>query len=160
MPMTAEEYLERRVEDQIGWYDRKSVSSQAWYKRLRRAEIVCAAAIPILAGFVGEDLAGQVAIGLLGGVIVVIASFLSLSQHQENWVGYRTTCESLRHEKFLFLTQVEPYDGEDRFPLFVQRIESLISKENSGWSQYIRAEGKETGDREGGGAAPADHIAS
>lgn len=140
--VTPEEYLDQRVNDQIQWYDDKSRGAQKWFKRIRRTEIACAAAIPFLAGFASHDPAVPIATGLLGGVVVVLAAFLSLSQHQENWIEYRTICESLKHEKFLFLTKTEPYDSENRFALFVQRVESLISKENSGWSQYTRAGAK------------------
>jgi hypothetical protein len=145
--MTPEEYVKQRVDDQISWYGDKSAAAQKWFKRIRGAEIICAAAIPFLAGYGGSSVAAQVAIGVLGAVIVVLASFLSLGQHQENWIGYRTTCESLKHEKYLFLSQVEPYETKERFSLFVRRLENLISKENSAWSQYTQAGGKAPGEQ-------------
>jgi hypothetical protein len=36
-------------------------------------------------------------------------------------------------------TSAEPYKVDDPFGLFVQRVESLISKENTTWSQYIKS---------------------
>jgi hypothetical protein len=136
--MNEEEYIQSRLEDQIGWYDRKSTHAQARFKILRGLEIVGGSAIPLIAGFGGGGVCSQLAVGLLGAMVVAIAAFLSLNQYQENWIEYRTTCESLRHEKFLYLTRTEPYDAPTAFPLLVQRVESLISKENSGWSQYTR----------------------
>jgi len=47
--ISPEEYVEQRINDQIGWYDRKSTTNQRWFKRLRFAEIVAAAAIPLQA---------------------------------------------------------------------------------------------------------------
>ena len=44
--ISADEYIEQRLNDQISWYDRKSGTSQLWFKRLRFAEIVAAAIIP------------------------------------------------------------------------------------------------------------------
>ena len=38
-----------RLEDQIRWYDTKSVSNMRWYKRLKISEIASAAVIPFLA---------------------------------------------------------------------------------------------------------------
>ncbi len=70
---------------------------------------------------------------------MVIAAIISLNQLQENGVKYQTTCEALKHEKFLYLTRAEPYQAEAPFPLFAQRVESLISKENSDWSQCVAA---------------------
>jgi hypothetical protein len=56
---------------------------------------------------------------------------------QEHWIEYRATAESLRKEKFLFLTQTEPYDKDAAFHLLVQRVEALLSKENTDWAQSI-----------------------
>ena len=39
--ISPEEYVEQRLNDQIGWYDRKSVTNQRWFRRLRFAEIRC-----------------------------------------------------------------------------------------------------------------------
>jgi len=137
--MDEAQYIAERVDDQIGWYDRKSKSSQCWFKWLRGIEILSAAAIPLIAGFAKDPFPVTLTLGLLGALIAVISSVVSLNQFQENWTEYRTTCESLKHEKFLFLTNAEPYHEEDPFRLFVQRVESMISKENSAWSQYTQA---------------------
>jgi hypothetical protein len=45
---------------------------------------------------------------------------------QEHWIEYRATAESLRKEKFLFLTQTEPYDKDDAFPVLVQRVKTPV----------------------------------
>lgn len=137
--MTPEEYISERVDDQINWYDKKSQRAQRWFKILRAIEIIAAGSIPLFAGF-GDGVSWSVVVaGVLGAVVAILASLLSLNQFQENWIEYRTTCESLKHEKYIFLTKAEPYSEEDPFGLFVQRIESLISKENSAWSQYTQS---------------------
>lgn len=142
--MNEEQFLKERVDDQINWYDKKSQFNQRWYKCLRVGEIVAAAAIPFLAGYMSDKTpAIQVVVGCLGFAIVIIAGVVALYQFQENWVEYRTTCESLLHEKYLFLTQTEPYNVDNPFPLFVQRVESLVSTENTKWSQLIRTPKKE-----------------
>lgn len=109
------------------------VQTVAWCgHRLRRGH-------SSLAGFSSLHFAVSPVMGILGTAVVIIASFVSLNQYQENWIQYRATCETLRHEKYLFLTHTEPYNSDNPFPLFVQRIESLISKENTAWSQYMRS---------------------
>lgn len=137
--MNEEEYISSRVDDQIGWYDRKSQSAQCWFKWLRGAEILAASVIPLIAGFAKAPFPVTLVVGILGASIAIISAAISLNQFQENWTEYRTTCESLKHEKFLYLTKTEPYQEEEPFRLFVQRVESLISKENSAWSQYTQA---------------------
>jgi hypothetical protein len=136
--MNDEEYINSRVNNQIDWYDKKSKSAQCWFKWLRGSEIVAAAAIPLIAGFAANPFPVTLVVGVLGASIAVISAAISLNQFQENWTEYRTTCESLKHEKFLYLTKAEPYHEDEPFRLFVQRIESLISKENSAWSQYTQ----------------------
>ena len=136
--MTPDEYVAQRLDDQVAWYDGKSLAAQTSFKWLRRAEIAAAAVIPLLAGFATDHPAVPIAIGILGAIVVVLAAFQSLGQYHENWLEYRTTCESLKHEKFLFLTKSEPYDSDNAFALFVERVESLVSKENSAWAQHTR----------------------
>jgi Protein of unknown function (DUF4231) len=124
--ISTDEYIEQRLNDQISWYDRKSVANQRWFKWLRFAEIVAAATIPFLSGLAGNSLTIKIAIGALG-----------LLNLQEHWIEYRATAESLRKKKFLFLTQTEPYDKGDAFHLLVQRVEALLSKENTEWLQFM-----------------------
>lgn len=137
--MTPDEYIKERVNDQILWYDQKSQRAQRWFKRVRAVEIIAAGLIPLFAGFGRGETWSVIVVGVLGAIVAILASLLSLNQFQEHWIEYRTTCESLKHEKFLFLTNAEPYNEDEPFGLFVQRSESLISKENSSWSQYTRS---------------------
>jgi hypothetical protein len=128
------EYLEQRLNGQINWYSKKSQFNQKAYKRLRFAEILFAALIPFFAG-IGDAIAYyQIIIGFLGVCIAVFAGLSALYKYHENWIEYRTTAETLKHEKFLFITKCDPYDDEAAFCKLVQRVESLISKENSQWS--------------------------
>src|SRR5438067_5654543 len=103
--ISPEDYIEQRLNDQMNWYDRKSVTNQRWFRRLRFAEIVAAATIPFLSGFASNSLPIKIAIGTLGVVIAVIASLLLLLQLQEHWIEYRAIAESLRKENVLFVTQ-------------------------------------------------------
>jgi hypothetical protein len=135
-------YLEQRVRDQIDWYDRKSLWNQKWFRRLRVFEIVAAAMIPFLTA-VPDMMYVKYIIGGLGVLITVVAGVLALFQFQERWTEYRMTYESLKRERFLFLTSADPYAGADGFPVFVQRFETLISKENLGWAQSLVKPNKE-----------------
>jgi hypothetical protein len=128
--------MKSRVDEEIAWYDHKSGANQRGFKSMRLVEILAAAAIPILSTYSYSSV--RLTVAILGGAIAVIAAIMGLYQFQENWTNFRATCEALRHEKYLFMTHTEPYHIDDSFPLFVQRIESLISSEQSTWSQYRR----------------------
>ena len=142
--MNEEEYLDKRLEDQINWYSRKSQFNQRWHKRLRLIEIVLASIIPFLAGMKNNIPYSEWIIGGLGVIIAGTAAAISLYKLQENWIQYRTTAETLKHEKFLYLTKTTPYTSENSFTQLVQRVESLISKENYQWDMYAKKQEKLT----------------
>jgi len=140
--MDADTYLKERVEDQIVWYDRRSAFNKRWFISLRAVEIAAAATVPFLSGFTGNRWIG-VTVGIIGIIITLCAGVTHLCQFQERWIEYRTTAEALKKEKFLFVTKTEPYDGDDAFPILVQRMETLVSKENVTWAQYLMKPDKE-----------------
>ncbi|MDZ7751424.1 MAG: DUF4231 domain-containing protein [Gammaproteobacteria bacterium] len=142
--MDEEHYLRDRLEDQIEWYDAKSQWNQKWFKRLQVFQLIAAASIPFLAGYIAPDgFWRKFTVGVLGLTIAAAGAVAGFYKFQENWIEYRTTCEALRHEKYLFLTKTEPYDAERPFDLLVKRVEAQISKENSNWSQYIKMHKKQ-----------------
>lgn len=133
--ISTEDYLKARVEDQINWYDRKSCFNRNWFTRLSLVEVISAALIPFLAGY--DSIYIKLTIGSLGAMIAVLAAVKGLLQLQKNWIDFRATSESLKKEKFLFLTRTEPYNGERPMTLLVRRVEALISKENTDWAHLM-----------------------
>jgi hypothetical protein len=124
-------YAWERLEDQLGWYDRKSGGQKRWFQRLKVVQIVMAAAIPVAAGN-GAD---AWITGTLGAAIVVVEGFQQLFQFQQNWVSYRATAEALKHEKYLYLSRVGGYANAARpDALLAERVEQLVSQEQSNWS--------------------------
>lgn len=145
--MDAAGYIADRLDNQIAWYDRKSLSNQHWYKGLRLLQVFAAALIPFLTAYLPPDKSTtQLLVGLLGVAIAVVTAVLDLWRCQEHWIQYRTTCESLKKEKVLFLTASEPYSGDTptNFRLLVHRAETLISRENSNWAEHVRQPRKES----------------
>lgn len=135
------EYFEQRLDDQIDWFDSKSQSNQKTYKRLRLVEIVAAASIPLLAGFGHGHWYFSLAVGMLGLLIAVIAGVVSLYRFQENWTEYRAAAETLKQERFLYLTRAFPYGSDKAFELLVQRVESILKRERSEWVQTMQEAG-------------------
>ena len=130
--MDAEEYLKARLEPQIAWYDKKSTRNKLANTITKIVEILCAAMIPLLAGYAkGGQQSISVVIGILGVVVAASAGVSALLKYQEQWIKYRTTAESLKKEKYLFQTKVEPYNADDPLSVLVQRVETLVSQENT-----------------------------
>ena len=136
--MDVEQYLTERLDDQINWYDQKSGWNQRLHKRLRLAEVLAAASIPFLTGFIADFSFMTHVVAVVGVAIAVVSGAFSVFKFQENWIEYRTTAETLKHQKYLFLTQTSPYDGEAAFHILVETVEGFISEENSKWTQYIK----------------------
>lgn len=133
--MDIEEYISTRVDLQIEWYDKKSSVCQKLYKRIQTAEICAAAIIPLLSGYASRHYLIPFIIGSIGVVITILESINKLNKYHENWIEYRSTCELLKYQKYLFMTRSFPYSSEKETieNLFVKNIEQLISTENNQW---------------------------
>ncbi len=132
--MEADEYLKKRVDNQIDWYNRASMSAKRKYFTARTLEIVVAAFIPFVLHFWEWEYTRKVA-AFCGVLIVGVNGLLGLYKWGDLWKNYRTTSETLKHHKHLFLAKSSPYDGEDPFNAFVNNAERIISEENSVWNQ-------------------------
>jgi hypothetical protein len=129
----------KRLEDQIAWYDGKSMGNQRAYKQIKIAEILAAAIIPLLAGLELPH-TGMVTASL-GVLITVLEGLLHLNQYQQNWINYRSTCEALRHEKFTYIGKAAPYANvPDPHALLAERVESLVSQEHAKWASTQQQE--------------------
>jgi hypothetical protein len=127
-----------RLEDQLGWYDRKSAHHKKWFYRLKVAQIVIAAAIPASAA---AGASAAIA-GVMGATIVVFEGLQQLFQFQQNWLTYRATAEALKHEKFLCAAGAGPYAGAGRpSALLAERVEGLVSQEHAAWTSSQKEAG-------------------
>jgi hypothetical protein len=104
---------------------------------------VVAAAIPVAA-------AASAPLWLMGGggaLIVVLEGLQQLQQYQQNWTTYRSTCERLKHEKFLFIAHAGPYAAAPNSEsLLAERVEGLVSQEHAAWVSHREESGKQMGD--------------
>lgn len=123
-----------RLEQQIEWYDRKSAHSKRWYHRLKVTQILVAAAIPVMVA-AGVD---AVVAAVLGAAVVVLEGFQQLFQFHANWTTYRSTCERLKHEKYLYEARGGPYGGKNPDARLAERVEGLVSQEHAAWTTTQR----------------------
>ena len=142
-----ERYLKERYQDQIAWYDRKASANQAQYRRLQWSVIVLSAVTPVLIELDTDlfpgDFFGRVAL-LTSITVAILTSALQTFKYQENWINYRTICETLRKEWHYYEADLGEYRvTKTKEPLFVDRVENLISRENTMWvsAQNRKAKG-------------------
>jgi len=64
---------------------------------------------------------------------------LKFCKFEDLWHSYRTTCETLKKEMVHYEMQTDVYDSaDDSDKLFVERVESIVSKENVKWVTTVR----------------------
>lgn len=136
--MNTEDYIKDRLQDQIDWYSKKSTTNKNYNYILKTATLIISTSIPFISGISTlEDNAVRIILGILGAIVAILTGLVSLFKFQEKWTNYRTTSETLKHEKYLYLTKTFPYDEQDAFATLVSRVESIISRENSDWNSFF-----------------------
>lgn len=137
--MDPRQYIEERLDGQIGWYDRKSQWNQRAYQRLKLFELMAASSIPLLSGQIKPDTPWHIVVGVLGALIAVCSGVAGLFKFHELWLQYRTVTEALRHQRFLFLTRSRPYHDADAFPVLVETVEGILANEHTSWGRFHQA---------------------
>jgi hypothetical protein len=85
---------------------------------------------------------------ILGWIPIVTSVFVAIATaamktfgYQENWLNYQTTYETLKKEIQFYSAGIGEYTGaKDREALFVERVENLISRENTLWMSTRKEE--------------------
>jgi hypothetical protein len=133
------EFIETRLKPQIDWYDKKSIQNKRFAYLFNIITIFCGALTPIFAAIDFKDLT------IVFGVVVAISlGLLKFCKFEEHWHNYRTTCETLRKEEIFFKFSSDVYaNATNPQQLFVERVESLISRENTLWLCTVKESANE-----------------
>jgi hypothetical protein len=121
-----------RLNMQIDWYDQRSGINKTLYKWLKTITLVAATAIPVITtSAMAHERHVAASLGIL---ITVLEALQQLNQYQANWIAYRATAESLKHEKYLYLGAAGIYSRSAKpAVLLAERVELLVSEENAKW---------------------------
>ncbi|MEN2280602.1 DUF4231 domain-containing protein [Algoriphagus sp. SE2] len=146
--MNEENYIAERVDKQLDWYEEKAALNKKLFIWKEGLVISFAALIPFI--LVWDPLeSGKILSAALGMSITILSGVASTMKLEKKWTEYRTTAETLKHERFLYFTRSGHYQNpKPLFNEFVQRVENIISKENSFWNQYIVKNNNEKEDQE------------
>jgi hypothetical protein len=129
-----------RLEEQLAWHDRKASWNQKSYRTIKVAELIAAAAIPVVAA---AGAPGWLT-GGLGALVVVMEGINQLFRFHDSWINYRSTSEALTREKYLYLSQARPYDRHTRpQALLAQRVEDILGREHAHWATTMSQEGRD-----------------
>lgn len=151
-PGKFKEYLKDRYEDQINWYSTKATKNKRFYMFFQWGVIVLSATVPLLVVSLTESLKWFTA--SIAAVLAIGTAALKTFKFQENWINYRTIAEMLKKEKYFYEGQIDAYaNTPDKEKLFIERVESLISREHSLWVSAHTKE-KEEKQKKGKQTAP------
>lgn len=139
-----QEFVEKRYKSQIKWYDEKAISNKKYHKNLQIILIVFSALTPVLIAidFSLSEYVFLKWIAVITAVIVAISSSsLRIFKFYDNWTTFRNICETLKKEINFYDSNSGEYSNcNDKEALFVQNVESLISRENNLWKTSFRKE--------------------
>jgi hypothetical protein len=136
-PLDPETYLRNRLKKELDWHKKRADSKQSWFRFMQILQITFSSAIPVLSGLASSAKWMPLTVGILGAAVTAITGFSKTFRFQDLLGQYRSTFEALKREEALFLAQCKPYDTEDSFKTFVERIEGLLDKENSIWLRSL-----------------------
>jgi len=126
------EYLTSRFQDQITWYNDSASRNKLLYQIFQWSVIILSATVPVLVASMPKKYQWfTIAVSI---VLAIGTAALKTFRFQENWINYRTVSETLKKEKHFYDAGLDNYTNtDDREALFVERVESMISRENSMW---------------------------
>ncbi len=136
-----ETYIQERVNQYQGWYDRKAVMCKSRFLRMRAFAVIAGVLVPVLTNL-DYHVSIQshtfnltkIAVSVLSLLVAIFVSLESVLHYREQWKNYRSTEQLLGHEQWLYETRVGRYKKlppEEAFSLFVERVEDAIASENS-----------------------------
>lgn len=145
--MDAGTYFEKRVEDQLNYYEKAAKRAKRTYMWMQSSIIVLGLLVPVIvnipsswgSGDSAVDLTGEIriAVTVFSLTLAILTGIMNFRKYGDLWLSYRLTEESIKHEKFMFLTRAGPYESEPAFPPFVEKFESIVSAEHGKFRALI-----------------------
>lgn len=140
--MSIEKYINDRLDDQIKYYDLKSIEYKKKHENISLATIIISTLIALVPAFIDilPNCKGIITFlsALLAATITVLQAIDKLKKYNDLFYQFRMTCEKLKQEKELYLYQSGEYKRTDEMTneqLFVERCESIMATENGTWAQ-------------------------
>lgn len=129
------EYRDGRYAALLTFYDNRAISNQRGFRICALWILVVSLSITPLISF-NNALSGwgNAIAELLSTTIALAAGLNAHFQYHENWLRYRAAWDVLRHEQALCTAGVGEYsDKDNRYALFVEKIEAIVAQEGSSW---------------------------
>ena len=150
-----ETYIATRVDNQIGWYDRRSGQLKRRYRWLKALTIIFGGLIPICIALSEKVWDGfkYVAAGF-GALISIFEGISGMLKDKDTFLGYRAASEALVREKMQYQSKAGKYaTGAAAFSVFVESCENIMAGEISKWTSTHQDNTQNKGDQSSSGGA-------
>jgi hypothetical protein len=130
---TPSEYIEKRIIQYQGWYDKKAVSAKKYYMYMKTIVVVGGIIIPFILNspIPYKDIIAS----FISLVVTGLIALENVYHCREQWKNYRSTEQFLGKEQVLFLTGEGNYKNLESaqlaFIYLVERCEGAIEAENA-----------------------------
>jgi hypothetical protein len=143
-PTRPDAYLKERVDDQLAYYGEAASRYKKRYMRMQTVIIVLGVLVPVVInlpdtiGGTDLELTFRLTATLMSLTLAIVSGVLNLHKFGDLWLEYRLTEESLKKEKFLYLTGSGKYaDPGSAFPRFVENVEGILSAEHTKFRSIV-----------------------
>ncbi len=106
-------YIKYRIIKQIDWFEVKGRYCKNKYQRFMFASIIISSVIPVLSIFADGSVLMKTVIAILGSVVSVIGSYVTLQNFKELWVEYVSKKSILQNMLYMYFNCRGDFDIED-----------------------------------------------
>ncbi len=106
-------YIKCRIIKQIDWFEVKGRYCKNKYQRFMFASIIISSVIPVLSIFADGSVLMKTVIAILGSVVSVIGSYVTLQNFKELWVEYVSKKSILQNMLYMYFNCRGDFDIED-----------------------------------------------
>lgn len=129
--MDSEKYMVDRLQDQISYYNKKSLSYKRKLFSISLISSLCTCSIPIIISIKTYFQAFDIAVIVISQIINLCTWYINFGKLQELSSKYRYSCDLLRKHKVLYENNCAPYTNpENSFSLLVKNCETIMFEEN------------------------------
>lgn len=106
-------YIKYRIIKQIDWFEVKGRYCKNKYQSFMFASIIISSVIPVLSIFADGSVLMKTVIAILGSVVSVIGSYITLQNFKELWVEYVSKKSILQNMLYMYFNCRGDFDIED-----------------------------------------------
>ena len=106
-------YIKYRIIKQIDWFEVKGRYCKNKYQRFMFASIIISSVIPVLSIFADGSVLMKTVIAILGSVVSVIGSYITLQNYKELWGEYVGKKSILQNMLYMYFNCRGDFDIED-----------------------------------------------